>query len=99
VNTESLDMRRVGDIDAVFKGAAGDYCIRDATAGQSFKYICMRLPGGSLCNIPIGPAPKEAGAAWDWNGDEDKPTLNPSVFHHGNPEWHGFIRDGRMVSC
>ena len=47
---------------------------------------------------------------WTWNGDENKPTFNPSVLHNGNvtlenasqewidknPRCHSFVRDGMI---
>jgi hypothetical protein len=35
-------------------------------------------------------------AQWDWNGDREAPTLQPSVNCKGC--WHGFIRGGQCVS-
>ena len=35
------------------------------------------------------------GPSWEWNGDRDAPTLNPSVFNTGMPcKWHGWLRSG-----
>ena len=39
----------------------------------------------------------EPAAEWTWDGNEDAPTLTPSVHHVG--AWHGWIRAGRMESC
>ncbi len=38
---------------------------------------------------------------WSWNGDLDKPTVQPSVyFNRGRPgEWHGYLTDGVWRSC
>ncbi|MFG1340944.1 DUF6527 family protein [Xanthobacter autotrophicus] len=35
--------------------------------------------------------------SWEWDGNRDAPTLNPSVNHVGH--WHGWLRNGEWVSC
>lgn len=35
---------------------------------------------------------------WDWNGDEDKPTLIPSIQRTSGCKWHGFLTDGVFKS-
>lgn len=45
--------------------------------------------------------------SWEWNGDRNKPTLSPSInilqFNEQGQQigehWHGWLRDGRFVSC
>ena len=37
-----------------------------------------------------------------WDGNEDLPTLNPSIFVGGNspnPGWHGFFRRGKVSNA
>lgn len=36
-------------------------------------------------------------AQWDWNGNREQPTFNPSI--NCGSCWHGYIRDGRTVDC
>lgn len=38
-----------------------------------------------------------SGASWSWNGDEDKPMLDPSL--HAVGIWHGWIIDGVMTEA
>ena len=62
--------------------------------------------GGELVEIfpshqpnPIGWA--RPGPVTGWDGDEDHPTLNPSIFIRGGtktPGWHGFFRRGNLVN-
>ena len=42
--------------------------------------------------------PPPPSPAWLWNGDEQHPTLRPSIrcLISG---WHGFLTDGRMIAC
>jgi hypothetical protein len=37
---------------------------------------------------------KPAQSAWIWNGDVEKPTLNPSIRDLAHCRFHGFLRDG-----
>lgn len=40
------------------------------------------------------------GPSWEWDGNREAPTLNPSVFNSGMPcQWHGWLRAGMWVSC
>lgn len=34
---------------------------------------------------------------WAWDGNEDKPTLQPSL--HWVGDWHGFLLGGQLKSC
>ena len=36
--------------------------------------------------------PNRTGDQWLWDGDEDEPTLSPSL--HAVGEWHGFVENG-----
>ena len=51
------------------------------------------------------PAPGEVvpahGHAWEWDGNEDKPSLSPSIAC-GTPKgsyWHGYMTAGRLEAC
>ena len=51
------------------------------------------------------PAPGEVvpshSHAWEWDGNEDKPTLAPSIAC-GRPkgcDWHGYMTAGRLEAC
>jgi len=101
VNTESIDCRKVqfgvenietGRNDGMEK--VGDFCF-----DESFTHIYIWLPGDrqgpSAIQINKGAALGER--VWGWDGNVDKPTLTPSI--HSPGQWHGFLRDGRLVSC
>lgn len=49
---------------------------------------------GSQGFLPIRPA---ASPSWEWDGNREAPTLNPSVNHVGH--WHGWLRNGVWESC
>lgn len=58
-----------------------------------------KLPEGSVGFVRLRPIPTddEPHPSWEWDGDEEKPTLKPSVHYVGR--WHGWFRAGRMESC
>lgn len=66
------------------------------------------LPSGDCGTICIEPVPEQIkerikhgnppkAHTWTWDGNEEKPTLSPSVWLKGR--WHGYFRAGRMESC
>ena len=38
---------------------------------------------------------------WEWDGDEDRPTLTPSIGCGPSEErdWHGYMTRGRLEAC
>lgn len=94
MNTESCDMVRCHDDDAVLDGPPGSFYITETEAG---KVMWLKLPDGVASAINLRPHMADTGPNWEWDGNEDKPTLTPSVHRVGS--WHGFVRNGRMESC
>lgn len=43
------------------------------------------------------------GTYWWWNGDEEKPTLEPSIGVYNSQvdeyDWHGFLTEGEWNAC
>jgi len=75
----------------------GDFYFKTDERGQ--RMFCSCLPNGVALHIPLRPLidPKiNGGHSWEWDGNQDKPTLTPSVNVVGI--WHGWVRAGRMVS-
>lgn len=72
---------------------------------QGQRYFLCRLPNSNapLVCIPVhkaGEVPVGGKHAyWLWDGDEDSPTLTPSILHHSDPAWHGFVTAGRLVDA
>lgn len=95
-NRESVDARYVPP-EEYFDGLppVGTFTIKDCPAGEPHLYA--RLPGPCNACCPVGKG------GWTWNGSLDKPTLSPSVKVSGGRDgrelWHGWLRDGRFVSC
>lgn len=62
--------------------------------------------GGELIHIHVNHQPNPRGWADHgpingWDGDEDSPTLHPSIFVRGlesSPGWHGFLQAGQLVN-
>lgn len=52
-------------------------------------YIMNQLPVVQGANIP--------GKGWGWDGNEDSPTLTPSIHCVGH--WRGFVQNGQMVEA
>ena len=49
--------------------------------------------------VPVSKPTNGEGVAWTFNGDEEKPTLNPSILvRHGadNSICHSFVTDGKI---
>lgn len=107
----SFDLTPVADIDAVFAGPVGAFCIRSVVDGERryehliFKGSCSGPHSGhSIHAIPLADTPDRpaTGASWQWDGNRERPTLSPSLLHHHtdmSEAWHGFIRAGRAESC
>lgn len=83
--------------DIFVKGRVGDWSFIERPDGV-VSHILVRLPSHDASGIAA--LPVEAGAPpprWNWDGNREKPTLTPSILHHGNPEWHGYLREGVLV--
>lgn len=99
----SCAMRRVSEAEFFAEGQApGAFFWKDITrAGVCCRGIFARYPDGSAVHLPVRPVPDtlkdvNGGHSWGWDGNEDNPTLTPSV--HITGCWHGWVRAGRMVS-
>ncbi len=93
----SSDGRRVANFESQTQD--GDFWF-DAEGDP--RYLHARLPGGCYIAIRVSetgkPNPNDGrGPVWKWNGNLDRPTLEPSIHTVGH--WHGFLQNGRFVSC
>lgn len=71
----------------------GDYQFtKDEATGQ--RWFWFKCPGscGQVSAIALRPVVKASGHSWEFDGNEDAPTLSPSINHVGC--WHGFLRGG-----
>lgn len=83
----------------VIHGEVGDWSFIEREDG-TVTHIVLRLPSfndpdGGIAVLPVEPGTPQV--RWDWNGNRESPTLTPSILHHGNPEWHGYLTDGKLV--
>ncbi len=61
--------------------------------------LYMIMPGHKhldAIEVTRDPA-KQAARVWLLTGTRDKPSLTPSLLSRG--VWHGYLTDGRFVSC
>ena len=95
MNTESCDMVMVSyEVADSYDMPPGGFCFRNNKEGQLVMWLCF--PNGSTSVIKIRPY-EGSDPSWEWDGNEDKPTLSPSVNAVGC--WHGWVKSGRLVSC
>lgn len=100
MNTQSGELRPVEGYTGIQH--VGDFYWSYDNVGQL--YFNALLPGKAFmgeiedvafCSIPV--RLEEDSQAWHWDGNRDRPTLQPSLYLHDH--WHGFIRAGRFESC
>lgn len=48
---------------------------------------------GQLRCVPISTGVKQPGS-WLWDGNHERPTLQPSIQIVGSCKWHGFLTNG-----
>jgi len=86
----------------------GTTVVEEGDARYECRHLKHVLPSGDIGTIQIEPVPiqiKERikhgnppkAHTWACDGNEEKPTLQPSVWLKGR--WHGYFRAGRMESC
>lgn len=92
MNTESATGVQRTSLDEIYdSGAAGDWYIDDERGG-----IWLIIPGFGLTFWTYRDR-QSNGALWQWNNSYDAPTLSPSLHLVG--EWHGWLREGKLISC
>lgn len=99
VGHEPITMKRVDGFEALSHGPAGLFYWD--TKGDR-RYICLNVPtkakhredGVAFIRIPVTGAQQPV---WQWDGNEDAPTLTPSLGVGGH--WHGFCTAGKLVEC
>lgn len=97
MNTDSCDMIRCKSEEECEEGPPGSFFIETNPTGN--RLMWHKLPDGNYGVIWLRPVPEGMAAhpSWEWDGNEDKPTLKPSV--HAVGRWHGYFTNGRMESC
>lgn len=61
-------------------------------------FLYLHLPGEQhLGCIQVKRGPAGGDRVWGWDGNEERPTITPSIWHKG--VWHGHLQNGRFNSC
>jgi len=89
---------RAVQVDSIFQSAPGSIKFfgevdrPDVVAGFNFSCPCGC---GHLGGVNLRPG------GWTWNGDKEKPTVQPSIYFNqgGEGEWHGYLTDGEWRVC
>jgi hypothetical protein len=68
---------------------------------DGIRYLYIRIPGTPAYGFDalrcFRGADRGIEREWAWDGNEEKPTLTPSIL---NPDsWHGHLVAGRLESC
>lgn len=63
---------------------------------RRFWFVCPG-PCKSLAPLALRPVVDGSPQSWDFDGDLEAPTLNPSINHVGC--WHGWLQRGEFRSC
>lgn len=92
-NRSATGQRRLDFDDFLDNSEDGDWYIRpDDPRG-----VWLNVPGVGCTYFTTTEPQAWNGAKWSWNGDYDKPTLTPSLNIIG--QWHGWLREGQLISC
>lgn len=70
-------------------------------SGRTYFWHYCPCGCGDLRALPVATGEKQP-KSWQWNGDKEKPTLSPSIYHYdiqNQPHWHGFLTDGEWRKC
>ena len=95
-----IAMRRMQSDDL---SSAGDFYWEVGEDGSRFLSLAEPTPrpdnsgGWTYARIPVRQGPNETGKYWGWDGNEDAPTLTPSIHTIGH--WHGWVRAGRLIEA
>lgn len=67
------------------------------------RYLYIRLPGTTGIAFDALKCFKGADRGiereWGWDGNEDRPTLVPSILDGSGGGWHGHLQDGELRTC
>lgn len=82
------------------KLSLGDFYWRVDSEGK--RMLCVLIPcpsaesGYTFSQWTID-HPNHCNAQWSWDGNEDSPTLTPSL--HAVGVWHGWVKNGELIEA
>lgn len=79
--------------------SVGEFLFETYADGQLHLELILpssRDPRGCYIAIPVS-RQHAPGKAWGWDGNEETPTITPSIHTHG--VWHGWVRNGELVEA
>lgn len=94
VKTEPVTASMYDDIDTVSAIAGAFEYYKDGDRFPAGMIYCCPCGCGNIGALPFRP---HASPSWDWDGNMEAPTLQPSVHHVGH--WHGYLSAGVWSSC
>ena len=77
----------------------GDWCF---SSGDEYLIVRLHEREDGVAAIRVKPyagTPPAACAVWQWDGNHEAPTLSPSILHHSELPWHGYLRAGQLVTA
>lgn len=91
-----IDMVRRRDWDEL--GNVGEFCWKVAD-GKRVLYLAVPfdIASGYVLSRWTIDHYNSCGAMWSWDGNEDAPTLTPSL--HAVGVWHGWVRYGQLLEA
>ena len=106
MSVEGIPMVRCPDWDVagVHHAGPGAFCWVFQKPDGARRSLYVFLPSGHVARWPIHPLTTSKGHSWEWDGDEDAPTLTPSLhLLSERPDtgerktlWHGWVTRGRL---
>ncbi len=91
MNTESINCRLRAEGEPLQE--PGDFKF-----DEDREYLYIVLPGRKSADaIRIRRGAQGGDRVWGWDGNEEAPTLEPSILDHNH--WHGYLHAGKPESC
>lgn len=75
----------------------GDYEIITNADGHRWLWFCCPGPCKTVTAIALRPTRPDVAQSWEFDGNDEAPTLTPSINHVGC--WHGWLSEGVFSSC
>lgn len=75
----------------------GEHCFDGEGPDGGPKWMRFHCPRRDMeCQVALSPQRNANGATWQWDGNREQPTLQPSINCNGGAGcgWHGWMRQG-----